>query len=264
MKKVFILLFIAVIISSCSIVPITGRKQLKLLPSSQMNAMAVESYGLFLKENKVSSNQQQTKLLRKVGNNIRLAVEEYMLSQGQQKVLEGFDWEFNLIENKLVNAWAMPGGKIVFYTGILPICQNETGIAVVMSHEISHIIARHGNERMSQGLITQLGGLGLTIALKEKPQETRNLYLTAYGIGAQLGYLLPFSRTHELEADKIGLIFMAIAGYDPHAAPDFWLRMDENSTRHSPPEFLSTHPSHESRINAMMEFMPTAITYLKK
>lgn len=263
MNKNIIFLVSILYMASCSTVPFTGRKQLKLLPALQMNAMAVENYNTFLKENKLSSNKAETALLKKVGNNIKNSVEKYLASQGKQNILEGYNWEFNLIESPVVNAWAMPGGKIVFYTGIMNICKDETGIAVVMSHEIAHIIASHGNERMSQGMLTQLGGLALDIALKEKPQETRNIFLGAYGVGSQLAVILPFSRTHEMEADKIGLILMAMAGYDPGEAVNFWVRMENLGNGKTPPEFLSTHPSHENRINAIKEFLPEARKYSK-
>lgn len=264
MKKSNFLLLLVILLTSCSIVPFTGRKQLQLLPASEMNAMALESYGAFLKENKLSTNAKDVALLNKVGNKIKIAVEEYLTQQGQQKIIEGYNWEFNLIESPTVNAWAMPGGKIVFYSGIMDVCRDEPGIAVVMSHEIAHIIASHGNERMSQGLLTQLGGLGLSIALKEKPEETRNLFLGAYGVTTQLGVMLPYSRTHEYEADKIGLIFMAMAGYNPEAGIDFWIRMDAQSKGQSSPEFLSTHPTHENRIQEMKDFLPEAKTYAKR
>ena len=264
MKRHIFLLSFVVILGACTTVPFTGRKQLQLLPASEMNAMALENYGTFLKENKLSTNKADAALLNKVGNKIKVAVEDYLIKQGQQKVIEGYVWEFNLIESPTVNAWAMPGGKIVFYTGIMDICKDETGIAVVMSHEIAHVIANHGNERMSQGLITQLGGLGLSMALKEKPQETRNLFLGAYGVSSNLLVTLPFSRTHEFEADKIGLIFMAMAGYNPEAGIDFWTRMEAQSNGQAPTEFLSTHPTHEHRIQAMKDFLPEAKTYAKK
>ena len=264
MKKNAFLLISVILLSACSTVPFTGRKQLRLLPASQMNAMALENYGSFLKVNKLSENKTQTALVKKVGYKLKNAVEKYLRAQGQQKLIEGFNWEFNLVEDPAINAWAMPGGKIVFYTGIMPICRDETGIAVVMSHEIAHIIAKHGNERMSQGLLTQLGGIGLTIALKEEPEETRNLFLGAYGVGAQLGLMLPFSRKHEYEADKIGLIFMVMAGYQPEAAIDFWTRMSKMSGGKAQVEFLSTHPAHANRIQAMKESLVEAKTYQTK
>ena len=263
MKKTIYFLAIIVLVS-CATVPFTGRKQFKLLRSSQMNAMAVQSYGEFLKTHKLSTNQQQTKMVKNVGNKMKIAVEKYLKDNGQLKIIEGFKWEFNLVDEDAVNAWAMPGGKVVFYSGIIPVCKNEEGIAVVMGHEIAHIIAKHGNERMTQGMIAQLGGMALDVALEQKPQETKNLFMAAYGIGAQVGVLLPYSRVHELEADKIGLIIMAIAGYNPGAAPVFWERMSAQSNHQSPPEFLSTHPSNERRIEEMKLFVPEAKKYAEK
>lgn len=262
MKKI-VYLFSVLLFVACTTVPITGRQQLKLISSSELNAMAFQSYGDFMKENKLSTNKKDVALVKKVGNKIKLAVETYLTSIDQSKLTEGFEWEFNLVEDKQVNAWAMPGGKVVFYSGIIPVCQNEVGIAVVMSHEIAHAIAGHGNERMSQGMLAQLGGVALSAALKEKPEETQNMFMTAYGIGAQVGVLLPFSRTHEKEADRLGIIFMAMAGYDPHVAPEFWKRMSKNSEGKEPPEFLSTHPSNSTRIAELEAAIPEALSYKK-
>lgn len=260
MRKI-VYFFSLILFIACTTVPITGRKQLKLISSSDLNAMAFQNYGDFMKENKLSTNKKDVALVKKAGNKIKTAVETYLASIEQSKLTEGFEWEFNVVEDKQVNAWAMPGGKIVFYSGIIPFCQNETGIAVVMAHEIAHVIAGHGNERMSQGLLAQLGGEALSLALQKKPEETQNLFLTAYGLGAQIGVLLPFSRTHEKEADRLGLIFMTMAGYEPQAAPDFWKRMMKNSQGKEPPEFLSTHPSNSTRIAELEAAIPEALSY---
>ena len=178
--------------------------------------------------------------------------------------LQGFVWEFNLVESDEVNAWCMPGGKVVVYTGILPITQDETGLAVVMGHEIAHAVANHGSERMSHALITQMGGMALNKALENKPEQTRNLWMGAFGLGAQFGYMLPFSRTHEKEADHLGLIFMAIAGYNPEKAVEFWERMAQMSQGNAPPEFMSTHPSDATRIREIKAHLPEAMLYYKK
>ena len=178
--------------------------------------------------------------------------------------LKGFQWEFNTVESEEANAFCMPGGKVVFYTGILPICQDEAGVAVVMGHEVAHAIAKHGNERMSQGLVQQFGGVALSVALSDKPAQTQQLFQTAYGVGSQVGVMLPFSRLQESEADELGLIFMAMAGYDPHEAPKFWERMSAKSSGGAPPEFLSTHPSHETRIRKLNKAIPKAMEYYKK
>jgi predicted Zn-dependent protease len=203
-------------------------------------------------------------MVKGVGLKIQKAVEEYMAQNNWSGQLEGYAWEFNLIEDDIVNAWCMPGGKVVFYTGIMPICQDETGVAVVMGHEVAHAIANHGAERMSQGLVQQMGGQALSVALSSKPAETQALYNAAYGIASNYGAMLPFSRLHESEADKMGLIFMAMAGFDPQEAPKFWERMQKKSGGAAPPEFLSTHPSHESRIKDLNAQIPEAMKYYKK
>ncbi len=262
MRK-FIYLFSILLFVACTTVPITGRQQLKLISNSELNTMAFQSYGDFLKKNKLSSNKKDIQLVQGVGNRVKTAVENYLTSVGQSNITAGFEWEFNVVEDKQVNAWAMPGGKIVFYSGIIPVCENEEGIAVVMSHEIAHIIAGHGNERMSQGMLAQLGGTALSVALKEKPEKTQNLFMTAYGLGAHVGALLPVSRIHEKAADRVGLIFMTMAGYDPYAAPEFWKKMSKNSEGKEPPEFLSTHPSNSTRIAELEAAIPEALTYKK-
>ncbi len=252
------------IVVACSTVPITGRKQLNIIPASTMYSMSYQEYGTFIKSNKLSSNSQQVDMVRRIGNGIKGAVERYFAEKGLSDDLKGYQWEFNLIESNEVNAWCMPGGKVVVYTGILPVTQSEAGLAVVMGHEIAHAIAEHGSERMSQGLMTQLGGMALSEALANKPAETRALYMTAFGLGAQVGVLLPFSRTHESEADRLGLVFMAMAGYNPNEAVAFWQRMASQKSGGSPPEFLSTHPSDKTRIADIQKNMPEALRYYNK
>ena len=266
MKSSRIIIICAVVLSavSCSKVPVTGRKQLNLVPESQVEAMSLAAYKEFLSTNPPAMNTPAAQTVKNVGARIAAAVGTYLAQQNQSDRVAGYNWEFNLVENKEVNAWCMAGGKVVVYTGILPITQDEAGLAVVMGHEIAHAIARHGNERMSQGLAVQLGGVALDVALSSKPQETRALFASAYGLGSNLGVILPFSRTHESEADKMGLIFMAIAGYDPNAAIAFWQRMAAQGSGGGPPEFLSTHPSDQTRINDLKAYMPTAMTYYKK
>lgn len=254
------LLFAAV---SCSTVPVTGRRQLDLVPNSQMLSMSYTEYNNFLSANKVSGDAQNTAMVKRIGQRIQSAVQSYMAQNNLTKELEGFQWEFNLVDNKEPNAWCMPGGKVVVYSGILPLTQDETGLAVVMGHEIAHAIAKHGNERMSQGLAQQLGGVALDVALSQKPAATRNLFLSSYGVGSQLG-LLKYGRTQESEADHLGLIFMAMAGYDPQEAIPFWQRMAAKSGGQSPPEFLSTHPSDQTRVNNLKRLMPEAMKYYRK
>ncbi|NCA85829.1 MAG: M48 family peptidase [Clostridia bacterium] len=250
-------------LTSCSKVPITGRQQLALLPESQMVSMAVTNYNEFLKENQLSNDANKVAMVKKVGQKIASAVERFMRDNGLSDRIDGYKWEFNLVkEDDVPNAWAMPGGKVVVYTGILPYTKTEAGLAVVMGHEIAHAIARHGNERMSQALLIETGGTALNLALSQKPEETRSLYLMAYGVGTQVGISLPYSRAHETEADKLGLIFMAMAGYDPHEAVDFWQRMSQAGGQ-KPPEFLSTHPADQTRIKNLREYMPKAMKYYK-
>jgi predicted Zn-dependent protease len=227
-----------------------------------MISMSLQQYNEFLKNNKISSNQEQTQMVKKVGRKIQMAVEQYFTDKNMSYALKDYKWEFNLIESEGKNAWAMPGGKVVVYEGILPITKNEVGLAVVMGHEIAHAIAKHGNERMSQGLIAQMGGMVLSKAMTEKPEKTRQLWMTVFGVGAQFGVMLPFSRLQETEADHLGLIFMAIAGYDPDEAVEVWKRMAQMKEGQTPPKFLSTHPSNETRIRKIKETIPKAKQYL--
>ncbi|APF20916.1 M48 family metallopeptidase [Caldithrix abyssi] len=259
-----ILLPLLAFLMACSTVPITGRKQLNIIPAPQILSMSFQQYEQFLSEHKVITGTPEARMVQRVGQKIQNAVERYFSAKGMANRLSGYQWEFHLVEDPQINAWCMPGGKVVVYTGILPITQNETGLAVVMGHEIAHAVAEHGNERMSQGLLVQLGGLALSKALEEKPEETRNLFLTAFGIGSQVGVLLPYSRLHEKEADHLGLIFMAMAGYDPREAVKFWERMAKMSGGNKPPEFLSTHPSDETRIKNLKKILPDALKYYKK
>ncbi len=264
-KSQLIFLFVivtALLFESCSTVPLTGRSQLNLLPEADMVKMSLTSYGQFLNENEVSKNQYQSAMVKRVGTKVAEAVEKYLKDNGYESYIETFDWEFNLVESDVPNAWCMPGGKVVFYTGILPFTKNEAGLAVVMGHEIAHAVARHGNERMSHGMLTQMGGIALGEAMKEKPEETQALFATAYGLGTQVGVMLPYSRKHEYEADKMGVIFMAMAGYNPREAVEFWKRMAEQAGQ-KPPEFLSTHPVDTKRIAALEEMMPEALKYYK-
>jgi predicted Zn-dependent protease len=200
--------------------------------------------------------------VRRVGQRLSSAVEQYFNSKGLQKQLEGYKWEYNLVDNKEANAWCMPGGKIVVYSGLLPYTQNEAGLAIVLGHEITHAVLQHGNERMSQGLLQQLGGAALSVALAQKPAETQNLFLQAYGVGSTVFGTLPFSRKDESEADHYGLIWAALAGYNPREAVPFWERMSRSNAQ-KPPEFLSDHPSDERRIQQIKNWIPEALKYYK-
>jgi predicted Zn-dependent protease len=253
-----------IVLQSCSTVPLTGRSQLNMIPSSEMLSMSFQQYDQFLKENKLSTNQTEVNLVKNTGVKIQHAVERYMKENNLSDRLNGYKWEFNLVKDDQVNAWCMPGGKVVVYTGILPVTKDEAGLAVVMGHEIAHAIAEHGNERMSQQLLQQVGAVGLMVAMKEEPAQTQALWLSVYGVGTTVGIMLPYSRTQESEADHLGLIFMAMAGYDPHAAPEFWKRMAASKQGGQPPEFLSTHPSDQTRINDITSWIPEAMKYYKK
>jgi predicted Zn-dependent protease len=263
-KPLIIIAIVFLFNQACTVVPLTGRKQLNLMPESEMISMSLTSYSDFMKGNPVSTDQRNSEMVRKVGTDISNAVIKYFTDNNLASRLSGYQWEFNLVKNDSTpNAWCMPGGKVVVYSGILPYTVDQNGLAVVLSHEIAHAVARHGNERMSQELLTQFGSVALSEALKQKPAETQGIFNSAYGLGAQFGLLLPFSREHELEADKLGLIFMAMAGYDPQTAIPFWERMNSKSGA-KPPEFMSTHPSDATRINKIKEALPGAMVYYKK
>jgi predicted Zn-dependent protease len=226
--------------------------------------MATSQYSTFLAEHKVlNPGNKEAAMVDRVGARISNAITKYYNSKGQQSVIEGYKWEFNTVDSKEVNAWCMPGGKVVVYTGLLPITQTETALAIVVGHEIAHAIAKHGSERMSQGMIQQLGGVALQVALSQKPEDTQNLFMQSYGIGSQILAVLPWSRQQETEADQYGLIFAAMAGYNPQEAIPFWERMS-NAGGAKPPEFLSTHPSDETRIRKLRQFMPEAMKYYRQ
>lgn len=261
MKNLIIVSILSMLlVSACSTVPLTGRKQLAAIPASQMLALSDESYAQVLAEGEISTNATYVNMVRKVGERVTAAVEEYLKANDLAHVTNGYSWQYTVLVSDQLNAWCMPGGQIAFYEGIIPVCKGEAGIAVVMGHEIAHAVAKHGNERMSQQLAIQMGGLALSEALKTKPQETQELAMLAFGVGSQVGIQLPYSRTHETEADELGLYFMAMAGYNPQSAPAFWERMSAGGGEH-PPELLSTHPHPESRISQLNAIMPKAMEY---
>ncbi|MBC8006286.1 MAG: M48 family metallopeptidase [Verrucomicrobia bacterium] len=261
MKNILFAVIIAGLLGGCATNAVTGRKQLSLVSESELQLMATNQYQAFLTENKaLPASNKDAALVDRVGGRIASAITKFFTDQGRGDILEGYKWEFNTVESKDANAWCMPGGKVVVYTGLLPITQTETALAIVVGHEIAHAIATHGNERMSQGMVQQLGGAALQVALAQKPAETQNIFLTAYGVGSQVGALLPFSRKQETEADEYGLIFAAMAGYDPREAVPFWERMAKSGGA-GQPEFLSTHPSNQTRIRNLEKFMPEALKY---
>lgn len=251
------------VFSSCYNNPITGRSTLNLVDESTLNTMAAQQYQEFLATNPPNSNSPEGIMVRQVGQELSAAVTNYLAKINQLKIIRGYNWEFNYVNNPEANAWCMPGGKVAVYSGIMPIAKTKAGLAVVMGHEIAHAIAQHGNERMSQGLLQQAGGVALSVAVASKSTQTQQLYSQAYGIGSNVGAILPFSRKDESEADRMGLIFMALAGYNPNEAVDFWQRMAANS-KGAPPEFLSTHPSNATRIQDLRNAIPEAMKYYKK
>ncbi len=226
--------------------------------------MAFQQYEGFLSQHKVSSNVEMTNQIKSVGKRISGAVDRYMRANGMAEKADQYRWEFNLIEDKTINAWAMPGGKTVFYTGIMPIAKNVDGVAAIMGHEVAHAFARHGAERMTSGMLQQAGGLAVALATGNKDPRQRQMWMTAYGVGSQLG-MLKFSRTHETEADKLGVVFMIMAGYEPSESVNVWIRMSQRADAgKAPPEILSTHPSNQTRIKALRDWIPKAKVMAKK
>jgi predicted Zn-dependent protease len=259
-SRIGLIFFVLLFLLSCTTVPITGRKQLSLISDSSMLSMSFQQYNEFLESNKLSSNPAQIEMVKRVGERLKKAVERYFIEHSMPHELKNYTWDFNLVENSEENAWCMPGGKVVVYTGILPIVRDDAGLAVVMGHEIGHAVAKHGNERMSHALAVQMGGIALSTALTQQPAATQNLWMKAFGVGSQYGFMLPYSRLQENEADHLGLIFMAMAGYDPHAAIGFWERMSQKKSG-GVPEFLSTHPADEKRIQNIRRLIPEAMRY---
>lgn len=243
-----------VFVCACTRVPVSGRRALILVPDSQVSALAGDSYQQLLHSSNLSNDPEQLAMLRRVGGRIAKVSDK-----------PDYKWEYNLIDDpKTINAFCMPGGKVAFYTGILPITKTEAGMAVVMGHEVAHAIAQHGGERMSQQMLLTFGEITLDQALRSKPDQTRQMANMAFGLGAGLGYVLPYGRMQESEADRIGLMYMARAGYDPREAVTFWERMEGASKSGQPPEFMSTHPSHERRINDLKKWMPEAVREYEK
>lgn len=249
---------------SCSTNPFTGKKTLALVSNSEILPAAFAQYSQVLKESKVINGTSDAKMIKRVGQKIATAAERWLNANGHQGYLKDYKWEYNLIDENVVNAWAMPGGKIAFYTGILPIAKTETGIAAIMGHEVVHAIANHGQQRMSAGQIQQIAGTATAVAISGKNEQTQQIIGTAFGLGSQFGVMLPFSRSHETEADKIGLVLMAIAGYNPDEAAELWKRMKANSGGNAPAEFMSTHPSNDTRIANLTAWAPGAKAEAKK
>ena len=261
MKKLNILFSFMIALSMCQPTPETGRRQLNLVSEEELFKLSFEQYQEYLNTHEVITGTDDAELVKNVGENIKNAVQQYY--KDNPKKLQRYRWEFNLIKDTAVNAFAMPGGKVAIMSPILPVTANAAGLAFVIGHEAAHSVANHANERLSQLLLAELGGMALTEALQKQPQKTRELALVAYGLGAQVGILLPYSRIQESEADQLGLTFMAMAGYDPNQAIGFLERMMEMEKGQKPPEFLSTHPAEENRIKEIKKQLPEAMKYYK-
>jgi predicted Zn-dependent protease len=262
-KTTISLLAVAIFAISCATNPFTGKQTLALVPNSQILPMAFQQYDKFLSENKVISNTPDARMVKNVGQKIAAAAKRYLDANGYVGYLKDYRWEYHLVDSKEVNAWCMPGGKIVVYTGILPITKDEAGLAAVMGHEVAHALANHGQQRMSAAELQQLGAVAGNIALSKNPKN-QQIFNTAYGVGTNVGVMLPFSRSNESEADHIGLILMAIAGYDPSVAADLWKRMQAKENGNTPPEFLSTHPASSTRIRNIEAWVPEAKAEARK
>ena len=245
------------LVVACSTVPITERKRVNIVDDAEILPASFAQYDAFLKENKLSTNKEKTREIREIGQRISKSVDRFMRANGMTEEANQYKWEFNLVDDEQMNAWCLPGGKVVFYTGILPVCANEDGIAAVMGHEIAHAFAKHGQERMTSSYGQQLGGMAVALGTSGQDYETQMLWNSIYGISSQVG-MLAYSRTHEKEADKLGMVFMIMAGYDPEEAIDLWKRMKADSKGGAPPEFLSTHPSHDTRIADLQRYLPVA------
>ena len=258
---------IALLLMACKTNPFTGKKTIALVSNNQIFPMAFQQYDKFLSENKVVTGTTEAQMITRIGQKIAKASERWLNANGHADYLNGYKWEYNLVKDETVNAWCMPGGKIVFYTGILPVAANEAGIAAIMGHEVAHALANHGQQRMSAGYVQQAVGVAGSVALSGKSQGSQQLFATAFGLGSQLGVMLPFSRSHETEADKIGINLMAIAGYDPAEASKLWVRMKAHGAKdgkQAPPQLLSTHPSNDTRIANLRKWAPAARAEAKK
>lgn len=259
MKNLSVILGLLLLLNSCTTVPLTGRKQLNIVSNQEVLTSSFQQYNEYIQTAAISSDKKDTDLVIKVGKRIAAAVELYMKNNGMADQIQDYKWEFHLVANKEPNAFCMPGGKIVVYEGILPYTKDETGLAVVLGHEVAHAVAKHSNERMSQQVVASVGSELVNLAVSQKSAVVQQLAPMVYGLGAQYAIMLPYSREHEHEADHLGLIFMAMAGYDPSAAEAFWTRMSASSA--NVPEFLSTHPSGDNRIQKIREWLPESKKY---
>ncbi len=264
LKKITATLLLVIVIASCKTNPFTGKKMINVFSNAKLFPMALQEYNQFLGENKVIKNTPDAEMITRVGERIKIAATRWLNANGYEGYLADYKWEYNLVDDSAVNAWVMPGGKIVFYTGILPVAENETAIAAIMGHEVAHALADHGGQRMTAGMVQQAAAVGVMVATGNKSQQEQQLWMQAYGTGSQVLAMLPFSRNHETEADRIGIVLMAIAGYNPDEASKLWERMKSKSGGNSPPEILSTHPSSDRRVANLRELAPFAKAEAKK
>jgi len=258
MKKVFILCGAAALLLACATNPFTGKKTMAFVPDSSLFTSSFQQYSEFIKENKVVTGTADAQMVQKVGDKIKKASEQWLSANGYSNYLKDYKWEYKLVQDNAVNAWCMPGGKIVVYTGLMKVAKGEAGLATVMGHEVAHALANHGQQRMSASVLQQLGAVGVGVATNSSNEQTKQLAMMAYGAGSNVAGMMPFSRKHESEADKIGLILMAVAGYNPNEALSFWQRMSDKSGGSSTPELLSTHPSDQTRIANIKKLIPEA------
>ncbi len=257
----FTVIIMALLVQACGTVPLTGRKQLQLISDQEVIALSSQQYQEFVRQAPIENGTRDAETVKRVGRRIATAVETFLKSNGYESELEKYNWEFNLVKDENVNAFAMPGGKVAVFSGLLPVAQDEGGLAVVIGHEIAHAVAKHANERISQQIALQYGGAIAGGLLGGASEGVQQIASTVFGLGSQFGILLPYARRQELESDELGLIFMALAGYDPRTAIPFWQRMAQQSQGQAPPEFMSTHPSDDSRISRLLQLMPTALKY---
>lgn len=262
LKQSIAIIAIALLVVACTTNPFTGKSTLALVPNSQILPMAFQQYDQFLTENKVVTGTADARMVTNVGQKISAAAERYLTANGYAGYLKDYAWEYKLVDDPTVNAWCMPGGKIVFYTGIMPIAADEAGVAAIMGHEVAHALANHGQQRMSASQIQQVAAVG--VAVGTASSENAAIYNQAFGVGSNVLGMLPFSRSHETEADRIGLTLMAIAGYDPIVGARLWESMSAQSDGSAPPEFLSTHPANQTRIDNIKSWAPEAKAEAKK
>lgn len=256
MKKIFLFsAMVAVLLTACNKVPISGRNQLNLVSDSEVLQASLASYKEYMGKATKSTETVKSAQVTRVGQKIAAATEAYLNANGMSDQVKNFAWEFNLVKDSQLNAFCMPGGKIVVYEGIMNIIASDDELAVVMGHEVAHAVAKHSNERLSQQKALEYGGAILGAVIQGQSQQTQNLAAQVFGLGANYGVMLPFSRKHETEADNIGLVLMTMAGYNPDCAMTFWQKMSSNSGNNKL-EFLSTHPSDATRIANLQKQIP--------